>query len=128
MNETRAFGPAYTRTSIAPAIAGTCLPGVIVAASNGASVASGQLPGNGPNSNNSLVQFRVTNKTSVFVHVNFGVLGSVTAAALTSSAIAPNASEVFSVDPEVSGATVFADGAPAASTTVLFHRGSGVGS
>lgn len=126
MNETRAFAPAYTRTSIAPAIAGTCLPGLIVAASNGASVASTQLPGNGPNSNNSLVQFRVSNKTSVWVHVNFGVVGSVTAAALTSSGIAPGTTEVFSVDSEVSGATVFADGAPAGSTTVLFHRGSGI--
>jgi hypothetical protein len=126
MNETRAFAPAYTRTSTSPAIAGTCLPGVIVAASNGVSVASTQLPGNGPNSNNSLVQFRVSNKTSVWVHVNFGVLGSVANAALTSSGIAPGTTEVFSVDPEVSGATVFADGAPAGSTTVLFHRGSGV--
>ncbi len=123
MNELRAFYPAYTHTGPGSTPAGTVTPGVIVAASNGASVASAKLPG--MDSNNGLVQFRVSNKTTVWVHVNFGILGAVTAA-LTSYPIAPGTSEVISVDPEVTGAAVFADGAPGGSTSVVFQRGSGV--
>jgi hypothetical protein len=33
---------------------------------------------------------------------------------------------VFTADPEVNAASVFADGAPAASTSVVFTRGAGM--
>lgn len=124
MNEIRAFGPAYQRTGPGATPAGTWQPGVIVAAANGSSTASTVLPG--VSGNNVQVQFRVANKTSVWVHVNFGVLGAVRAAALTDPGIPPASIAVFSVDPEVTGAAVWADGAPAGSTSVVFHRGTGL--
>lgn len=97
-----------------------------VAASNGAAVASTVFAGV---TQNEYCQIRIANKTSVWVHVNFGVLLggiTVTAATLNSFAVGPGAVEVVSVDPEVNAASVFADGAPAASTSVIFYRGEGV--
>lgn len=127
MIETRAFAPLYQNSNLATAQVGQFLAGVIVAASNGVAVASTVLPGQA--TGNDYVQFRVSNKTSVWVHVNFGMLLSgqtVRASALTDPGIAPGVVELFTVGAECNGASVFADGAPAASTSVVFHRGSGV--
>lgn len=132
MNELRPFAPLYQptqNTAPGPGLQATqtqqgqFLPGVIVAASNGASVNSTALPGTA--GNNSPTQFYVANKTSVWVHVNFGVLGAVRAAALTDPGMPPGTVNVFSVAPECNAAAIFADGAPAASTSVVFHRGAG---
>lgn len=128
MHDTRSFYPIYlksTQTSGATT-AGTLANGVTVAASNGVAVASTVFPGT---TDNNFCQIRISNKTSVWVHVNFGVLvggQTVTAATLSSYPIAPGGIEIVSVDKEVNAASVFADGAPASSTSVMFHRGEGI--
>ena len=48
-------------------------PGVTVTAANAAAVASTVFPGT---LDNNYVQIQIANKTSVWVHVNFGVLGN----------------------------------------------------
>lgn len=130
--ETRPFAPlynqtAYTQSGATSAVSqtGSCVLSITVAASNGAAVASAAFPGT---SNNADAQFQISNKTSVWVHVNFGVLQApqaVRAATINDLPVAPGSVVTVSVDPEVNAASVFADGAPAASTSVVFTRGSG---
>ncbi len=124
MNETRPFFPAYQRTWQPNSVVGRCLPSVTVAAANATNVDSGVFPGQSGNNGN--VQIHIANKTSVWVHVNFGIHGAVVAATINDFPVAPGSAVVVSVDSEVSGAAVFADGAPAGSTSVMFTRGSGV--
>lgn len=124
MNEIRPFCPAYQRSRQIDSFVGRNLPSVTVAAANGVNVFSAIFPGQ--SSNNGQVQIQISNKTSVWVHVNFGIFGAVVASAVTDYPVPPNTTAVVSVDSEVTGAGVFADGAPAGSTSVIFTRGSGV--
>lgn len=129
--DVRAFAPLYLRSQYqAGAITqtGSDHLSVTVAASNGVAVASVVFPG--VTGANISCQIRVANKTSVWVHINFGVLNAsisqaVRAATLNDFAVAPGAVEVLTVDPEVNASSVFADGAPSGSTSVMFTRGSG---
>lgn len=126
MNEIRAFFPLYTPSQSQPTVQiGQCSASVTVVASNGVAVASAVFPGT---LDNTYVQVQISNKTSVWVHVNFGVLSggqTVRAAALSDYPVPPGTAVVVSVDPEVNAASVFADGAPAGSTSVIFTRGAG---
>lgn len=120
MYETRAFAPLYNKqTSGAQS---TIVDSVTVtgAATNAFSTI---LPGVG---NNSVNQFRVTNKTSAWAHVNFGKFGAMPAATVAHPGIAPGGVEVFTVDQEVTGAAVICDAAPASATAVIFTRGAGL--
>jgi hypothetical protein len=127
VDETRPFTPLYNQTQY---INGVINPGSgnLVASATAtagiASSASTQFPGNA-NSDNSIVQIQIANKTSVWVHVNFGPFGILRAATLTDFPVAPGMVQVVTVDGDVSGATVISDGVPAASTAVVFTRGSG---
>lgn len=134
-NDVRSFAPQYLQTqfvqsgltSTAQAGSGSCAPSTTVAASNGVAVASTEFQGV---RDNNQCQIRVANKTSVWCHINFGVLNAgnsqaVRAATLNDFPVAPGGVDVFTVDSEVNAASVFADGAPAASTSVVFTRGSG---
>lgn len=126
MNDQQSFYPIYTPSNETAGVVGQNSPSVTVVAVNATAVPSGAFPGT---LDNNFCQVRVANKTSVWVHVNFGVLRSgqtVRAAALTDVAIAPGTVEVWTVDPEVNAASVFADGAPAGATSVIFTRGAGV--
>jgi len=127
MHDTRSFFPLYQPTQQQPtAQVGQLLPSVVVAAVNVTAVPSTVFPGT---LDNTYVQIQIANETSVWVHVNFGVLSSgntVRAATATDYPVAPGSVVVVSVDPEVNAASVFADGAPAASTSVIFTRGEGV--
>lgn len=126
-NEIRSFYPLYLRSSETAGATnqGTLASSVTVVAGV-AATASTVFPGT---DRNTYVQIQIANKTSVWVHVNFGiVLGgqSVRAAALTDYPVAPGTVVVVSVDPEVNAASVISDGAPAASTSVIFTRGEGI--
>ena len=126
MNEQRSFFPLYVPFQAQQGVAGQNVASVTVAASNATAVASTVFPGT---TENNYVQVRVSNKTSVWVHINFGVLlggQTVRAATINDFPVAPGMSNIFSVDPEVNASSVFADGAPAASTSVIFTRGEGV--
>lgn len=132
-NDTRPFAPLYNQTQYTQAgltssvgQTGSCALSTTVAASNGVAVASAAFQGT---NNNELQQILVSNKTSVWVHVNFGNLqapNAVRAATLNDLPVPPGGQAVFTVDPEVNASSVFADGAPATSTSVVFTRGSGM--
>jgi hypothetical protein len=127
VDETRPFTPLYNQSQY---INGVINPGSgnLVASATAvagvASSASAQFPGNF-GSDNSVVQIRISNKTSTWVHVNFGQFGNIRAATGTDFPVPPGAVQVVTVDAEVSGATVISDGVPASSTVVVFTRGSG---
>lgn len=129
-NEIRSFYPLYYRSSEtavqggpSTTVAGTLAPSVTAVAAITAAP-SPQFPGT---DKNTYVQIQIANKTSVWVHVNFGVFGAVVAATLAAGyPVGPGTVVVVSVDPEVSGASVISDGAPAASTSVVFTRGEGI--
>lgn len=133
-NETRSFYPLYLRSSETPPLGGggpstvnqgANAPSVTVAAGV-AATPSTVFPGN---DRNTYVQIQIANKTSVWVHVNFGVLfggQTVRAATLNDFPVAPGSVVVVSVDPEVNACSVISDGAPATSTSVIFTRGEGV--
>jgi hypothetical protein len=127
MQEQRAFFPLYQPTQQQPtAQVGQNLPSVTVAAVDATAVASTVFPGT---LENTYVQIQIANKTSVWVHVNFGVLNSgntVRAATINDYPVPPGSVVVVSVDPEVNAASVFANGAPATSTSVMFTRGEGI--
>lgn len=126
MHDTRAFAPIYIQSNPVLLQVGDCYLSTTVAASNGVAVASAAFAGN---NENNFVQLRIANKTSVWVHVNFGVLlggQAVRPATLNDMPIAPGAVEIVTVNSEVNAASVFADGAPSASTSVIFTRGDGV--
>ena len=124
MNELRAFSPAYTRTGLGGTPAGRLLPSVTVAAVDATAVASAIFPGQ--LSNNSFVQFQISNKTAAWQHVSFGILGAVVPATLNDYPVAPGSVVVVTVDPEVNAASVFSNGAPGAATSVVFTRGAGM--
>lgn len=119
-HDTRAFAPLYVpSTNTTQGALQACATAVAGVASS----ASTLFPGTNQNMSQAI---QVSNKTSVWVHVNFGVFGNIPAATLTNYAIAPGATVIVTVNPEVTGATVISDGAPAASTAILFARGDGL--
>jgi hypothetical protein len=125
--DNRAFAPLYTQRIPGTTSVGECLPSTTVVAANASAVASTIFSGN--TALNGQIAIRIANKTSVWVHVNFGVIGDgqvVRAATLNDFPVAPGSVEVMTVHPQVNAASVFADGAPAASTSVMFTRGDGV--
>jgi hypothetical protein len=132
-NDVRAFSPLYNQTQYTTNAdrtstkiqTGSCVVSVTVAAVDATAVASTEFPGT---SNNPDSQIQIANKTSVWVHVNFGNITSpntVRAATINDYPVAPGTVVIVTVDPEVNAASVFANGAPAASTSVVFTRGSG---
>lgn len=133
MHDIRPFAPLYNQTQYVPGPGGTsvisqqgqCAASVTVTAADATAVPSTLIPGAGNNSN---IQIQIANKTSVWVHVNFGRLEggeTVRAATINDYPVAPGSVVVLTVDPEVNAASVFANGAPAAATAVMFTRGSG---
>lgn len=131
--EERPFAPLYNRSAYSRNAdgsgtrtqQGSCVVSVTVAAVDATAVASTEIPGT---SNNQVAQIQIANKTSVWVHVNFGNItapNAVRAATINDFPVPPGSVVVVTVDPEVNGASVFANGAPAASTSVMFTRGSG---
>lgn len=126
MYDTQAFKPFYNPSNVNAGQVGQNVQSVTVAASNGVAVASTVFPGT---TQNASVQIQIANKTGVWVHVNFGVLLSgqtVRAATINDYPVAPGAVVAVSVDPEVNAASVYADGAPSGSTSVVFTRGEGL--
>lgn len=126
MSETRAFAPLYTKSNPASGQVGQLQPSVTVAASNAVAVASTAFPGT---ADNNFRQIQIANKTDVWVHVNFGILlGGLTvrAATINDYPVGPGTAVVVTVDPEVNAASVFANGAPTGSTSVVFTRGVGI--
>ena len=120
--ETRAFEPLYFPTGAITQ--GGTVESVTVVGSNSAATASGQFSGN---SNDGKQQIRVANKTTAWAHISFGVYGNVEAATVADDlAVAPGAVEVFTVAPEVTGASVILDAAPGAATSVMFTSGEGL--
>lgn len=122
MNEQRAFFPLYTPSAQNPtAQTGTLAASVTVAATD-ASQASARFSGT---DKNNYCQIQISNVSTSWAYVNFGVFGAVAAATVASSyPVPPNAIAVVSVDEEVSGATVIL-GTPAATGSVIFTRGEG---
>jgi phage tail sheath gpL-like len=117
--ETRRFAPLYSPS--AGGVGGTLLPTVNVTAGV-AATASTQFPGM---SINQFVQILITNQTTTWAYVNFGVFGAVVAATLASSLpVAPNSSVIVSVNGEVTGASVIL--AATGAGTVSFTRGEGI--
>lgn len=127
-NDVRSFAPLYNKSQYvngAPAQQGTCVGSTTVAAVDATAVPSTAFPGT---NNNESCQIQIANKTSVWVHVNFGNLqapNTVRAATINDFPVAPGAVITVTVEAEVNAASVFANGAPASSTSVIFTRGSG---
>ena len=130
MSEFRSFKPLYTPAASSvntfgqgATTGGSFSPTVNVTTVAATAVASTVLPGT---LNNDQCQILVANQTVSWVLVNFGILGSVTAASLTVGVpIAPNSEKTITVDREVTGASVFL---PTGGTvgTVSFTRGVGL--
>lgn len=125
MQDTQAFAPFYRVSVPTPAgtQVGTLLPSVTVAATAGGATASGVIPGSGGS------QMQVANTaTTAWAYVNFGAIRdaqTVTAATVAASLpVPPLAAKVFTVDPEVNGASVIMS---AGTANVIFTRGGGVG-
>jgi len=127
MQDTQSFAPVYRRTVVnagSANTAGTLQTSVTVTASSSSATASGVIAGANPNGNN---QIQIANKTTAWAHVNFGVLGAITAATVAAGyPVAPGAVVVVTVDPEVDGASVILDAASTGSSNVIFTRGAGV--
>lgn len=124
--DVRPFAPLYVQTQVVNGVvtqsganvaSATATAGV---ASSASTVFPGQIV-----TDNMFCQVQIANKTSVWIAVCFGQFGNIRAATLADYPVAPGSVAVVTVDPEVSGATVISDGAPAGSTAVIFTRGSG---
>lgn len=133
--EVRPFAPLYQPTQqniVAPGAAttqsqqGQLFPGVNTVVVSNTATATAVLPGMSQGLN-AQAQFYVANKTAVWVHVNFGVFGAVRAALITDVGVPPGAVMVFTVNPECSGASIYADGTVGAAPAdkVAIHRGVG---
>lgn len=117
--ETRAFAPLYAPS--AGQVAGGLLASTTVSAST-ASTVSTQFSGSLVNG---MVQIQISNTTSAWAYVNFGVLALGIANATTASSypIAPGSVVVVSVNSEVTGASVILS---TGSGNVIFTRGEGL--
>lgn len=125
-NEVRSFYPLYNASRGASGQVGQNQPSVTVAAVDATAVPSTVFPGT---TNNNYVQVQIANKTDKWQHVNFGVLGggqTVRAATINDYPVGPGTVVVVSVDPEVNASSVFSNGVPTASTSVMFTRGEGI--
>jgi hypothetical protein len=130
MQDTQAFAPFYKRSvqTGTPNTSqnGTLLPSVTVAASV-AAAASTVFPGTDSNDS---IQIQISNTTTAWAYVNFGVLlGGLTVPAATVATgypVAPGAVVAVTVDKEVNAASVILGAASTGGTTVVFTRGAGV--
>jgi hypothetical protein len=126
MSEVRAFEPLYGPTGPSGGTGvntpqGTLLPSVTIAA-NAASQAVGPFPGAVTNYKQ---QIMVCNQGTLWAFVNFGVNGNVAAATVAGSLpVAPGICRVFTVDKEVTGATVILTAA--GPSNITFTRGEGL--
>jgi hypothetical protein len=121
--EKRSFAPNYV--AALGGNTGGLAPSVTVTASNASATPSAQLPG--PASTNTMAQILVSNTTTAWAYVNFGVLGSLAAATVAASLpVPPGVQKAFSVHSEVSGASVILGAAPGTNTAVIFTRGEGL--
>jgi hypothetical protein len=122
MQDTKAFEPFYQVSQTATA--GSLRSSVTVAATAGAAVASSAFQGG---LSNDPQQIQVANlNTTAWAYVNFGVIrDALTVNAATSATglpVPPNSTRVFTVHPEVNGASVILS---AGAGPVIFTRGSG---
>ena len=120
----RPFAPLYLRSQFVNGVltqTGQQAVSVTVAAS-GTAAASAIIPGTG---NNNAVQMRIANLTDKWAFVNFGVFGNVRVATITDFPVGPGATQIVTVDPEVSGASVILTTAAGSATSVIITRGSG---
>jgi len=125
VQDTQAFAPFYKVSAPAASQVGTLNPSVTVAATAGGANASGVITGNGNLGN----QIQVANTSvTAWAYVNFGAIRdaqTVTAATVAASLpVPPQSAKVFTVDPEVNGASVIMG---AGTANVIFTRGQGVG-
>jgi len=122
--ETRAFEPQYLPN--AGNAVGTLLPSTTVTPLITA-VATPVFAGVTGGSANYKQQMLVSNTTTSWAYINFGVFGNITAATVAAGLpIAPGVARVFTVDKEVSGASVILGAASTGGTTVVFTRGEGL--
>jgi hypothetical protein len=120
--ETRRFYPLYAPS--AGSAPGQLLPSTTIAATVAA--AANTIPFAGVVSGNSMVQIQISNQTTAWAFVNFGVVGSIVAATQAAGyPVAPGVSVIVSVAAEVNGASVIlATGGTAGNVT--FTRGEGI--
>lgn len=127
MQDTKAFGPQYVRYNAVGPVQATLQPSVTVTASEASATASTVFPGS---NGNGQTQIQISNTTSAWAYVNFGVLlggRSVTAATVAASYPVPPVTAVrITGDPEVNAASVILGAAPSGSAAVTFTRGEGV--
>lgn len=122
MSEIRAFAPMYTPGG--GNAAGTLAPSTTIIASVAA--ATNAVPFAGALTNYQQ-QILVTNTTTAWAYINFGQVGAVVAATVAASLpVAPGVGRVFTVDKEVTAASVILGVAPGTNTAVIFTRGEGL--
>jgi hypothetical protein len=120
MSEVRAFEPMYAPTGPGSG-QGTLLPSITLAAT-AASSATAIFPGSMTNYKQ---QIMVCNQGTLWAFVNFGVFGNIAAATVAGSLpVAPGVARVFTVDKEVTGATVILTAA--GPSNITFTRGEGL--
>lgn len=121
MQETRAFAPLYT-TTIPGGAAGTLQPSAFM----GTTDAAANSPKFSGTDTNNFTQIQISNISTSWAWVNFGVFGAVTAAAAgVGYPVGPGAVVVVTVHPEVTGASVILQTA-AATGNMAFTRGGGL--
>lgn len=126
MSEVRAFEPLYGPTGPSGGLGvsapqGTLFPSVTLAA-GAASAPTAVFPGS---TTNYKQQIMVCNQGTLWAFVNFGVFGNIAAATVAGSLpVAPGVCRVFTVDKEVSGATVILTAA--GPSNITFTRGEGL--
>jgi hypothetical protein len=127
--ETRAFQPLYLPNAPNPGNletaastpVGSLAASTTIAASTTAATNATPFAGM---SNNQIVQIQISNQTSSWAFVNFGVVGSVIAATVAASyPVAPGTVVVVSVANEVTAASVILS---TGSGSVTFTRGEGL--
>jgi hypothetical protein len=117
--ETRAFAPTYTPTTAS--YAGTLLASTTIAASTSAATNSTPFTGI---AFSGLQQIQISNTTTAWAYVNFGVVGTIIAATVAAGyPVAPGTVVVVSVAQEVNAASVILG---TGSGNVIFTRGEGV--
>jgi hypothetical protein len=127
MQDTKAFGPLYTRYNAVGPVQSTLAASTTVTSTNASATASTAFAGAAPSGKN---QIQIANTTTAWAYVNFGVLlggRTVTAATVAASyPVAPGAVVAVTVDAEVNAASVILGVAPGTNTAVIFTRGEGV--
>lgn len=127
MSEVRAFEPIYAPNqgnAVGTLSASTSVVGAITA------TASTAFSGNSQAANYKQ-QVQISNTTTAWAYVNFGVLSATQAVVAPTVAsgypVAPGAVVVVTVDKEVNAASVILGAASTGGTTVIFTRGEGIG-